>query len=60
MDGDEFHGIGNALKKLAKDLSVIQDILNCGHDSTAITENYFEEEEIEEDKEDEQDNTDQA
>ena len=54
VDVSDFHGIGNALKKISKDISILQDILNCGHDSRAITESYFDEEE------DEKNDTDQA
>ena len=41
MNGDEFFGIGYVLKKFSKDLSVIQDILGCGHDSMERTEESF-------------------
>ena len=35
LDDDEFHGIGILLKKLSTELSIVEEILNCGLVSTA-------------------------
>ena len=34
-DADELFGIGQLLKSLSLEISRIEDILNCGHDSMA-------------------------
>ena len=38
LDTGEFFGIGHLLKGIAKRVSVLEDILRCGHDSMAITQ----------------------
>ena len=38
FDTEEFFGIGQLLKVLAREISIQEDILKCGYDSTAITE----------------------
>ena len=42
IDVDELYGIGQLLKGLSKQLSVVEDILRRGHDSMALTEEFFE------------------
>ena len=34
---DEFFGIGKLIKRLAEDLSIQEEILRCGYDSSAVT-----------------------
>ena len=41
-DEDEWFGIGQILKIFSHRISILDDILRCGHDSTAITENSTE------------------
>ena len=36
---DEFYGIGLLLNGISREISISVDILRCGFDSTAITEN---------------------
>ena len=38
FDTEEFFGIGQLLKVLGREISIQEDILKCGYDSTAITE----------------------
>ena len=38
IDTDALYGVGNNLKLIADRISVYEDILRCGYDSTAITE----------------------
>jgi hypothetical protein len=45
LDDGEFYGLGNLLKGLSIELSIIKDILNCGVDSTADERNAVDEEE---------------
>ena len=41
LDSDQLFGIGQILKGFSKELSILLDILSCGHDSKARTEKYF-------------------
>ena len=41
-DEDEWFGIGQILKIFAHRISLLDDILRCGHDSMAITKNSTE------------------
>ena len=36
-DADDFFGMGQAIKGISKELSILEDILRCGHDSMALT-----------------------
>ena len=38
FDPEEFFGVGQLLKVLAREVSIQEDILKCGFDSMAITE----------------------
>lgn len=52
MDADESFGIGTYLKKQAEELSILEDILNCGYDSMADKRNGLDlEEEFKEEQE---------
>lgn len=42
IEADEFFGIGTFLKKQAEELSILEDILNCGYDSMANKRNGIE------------------
>ena len=39
FDDGEIYGIGQLLKKISEEISILEDILNCGYDSMADERN---------------------
>jgi len=54
FDSDELYGIGNLLKKLGEEVSILDDILSCGKDSTADLRNGVDKKKDESEDEDDQ------
>jgi len=55
LDSDEFYGIGQLLKTISEELSILEDLIRSGCDSMANKRNGLEEEDEDEKEEDDDD-----